>query len=241
MIKVKENVLAIIAVIALILSVMAVVLEVSYQISEIEPSKINGVAWTSDNDGSFSGLDADKLDELDSNQFIRNDKNGKLDGDLEINGDIDIDGNITHGLKTKYYSIPNCAFRPSEQDVEYLVGSYLYNKNPSYLEEHFLAPVYLPDGANIVRFKVYYTSEHELAVGDMALYGSTGVTTLFRYNVSLPGNHDQYDPPAASSDINEIVSNEDSAYWFYLTLDSYDLNVDIYFALVTIEYTITNP
>lgn len=48
---------------------------------------VNGnVVWHAGNDGSGSGLDADKLDGLDSSQFMRRDANTSTSGMIEVNG-----------------------------------------------------------------------------------------------------------------------------------------------------------
>ncbi len=44
----------------------------------ISPSKISGTAWTSTNDGSGSGLDADRLDGLDSSAFLNTSNPGSI-------------------------------------------------------------------------------------------------------------------------------------------------------------------
>lgn len=61
----------------------------------IDPAKISGTAWTSANDGSASGLDADTLDGFSSDQFLRNDQAGTITGNLDVAGNINLSGNIT--------------------------------------------------------------------------------------------------------------------------------------------------
>ena len=61
----------------------------------ISPSKISGTAWTSTNDGSGTGLDADTLDGASSGEFLRNDQSETLAGDLEVVGNITLTGYIT--------------------------------------------------------------------------------------------------------------------------------------------------
>jgi len=52
--------------------------------ADIDPSKILGTAWTATNDGTASGLDADKLDGINSDMFLRNDESGTIAGDLIV-------------------------------------------------------------------------------------------------------------------------------------------------------------
>ena len=49
------------------------------------------IIWHAGNDGSGSGLDADKLDGVDSSQFVRNDRNSNITGNVNVNGNISID------------------------------------------------------------------------------------------------------------------------------------------------------
>jgi hypothetical protein len=53
----------------------------------IDPTKINGTAWTSTNDGAGSGLDADTLDGHDAGWFIQNDNNQVDNADI-ANGSL---------------------------------------------------------------------------------------------------------------------------------------------------------
>jgi hypothetical protein len=48
----------------------------------------DGIIWHSGNDGSGSGLDADKLDNLDSSQFLRSDTNDVVNGQLDFNAKV---------------------------------------------------------------------------------------------------------------------------------------------------------
>jgi len=56
---------------------------------------LGNTIWHSGNDGSGSGLDADKLDGLDSSQFVRSDVSDTLNGDYTVNGDIINNGELT--------------------------------------------------------------------------------------------------------------------------------------------------
>ena len=56
--------------------------------ANINPAKINGTAWTGNNDGPGSELDADTLDGIESGQFLRSDTSDTMNGDLTVNGDI---------------------------------------------------------------------------------------------------------------------------------------------------------
>ena len=58
--------------------------------------------WHEGNDGSGSGLNADKLDDLEASQFLRSDANDTFTGDLDINGTVTVDcGNTTTGLSVR--------------------------------------------------------------------------------------------------------------------------------------------
>lgn len=50
--------------------------------------------WTDANDGSGSGLNADKLDDLDSADFLRSNTNGTLTGSLTVTGNTTVDSNL---------------------------------------------------------------------------------------------------------------------------------------------------
>lgn len=71
----------------------------------IDPTKILGTAWTANNDGSGTNLDADYLDGLTSSQFLRADQSGSLMGSLGIGttspiADLDIAGRFLVNAST---------------------------------------------------------------------------------------------------------------------------------------------
>ena len=55
------------------------------------------ISWHPNNDGSGSGLDADLLDGIDSTQYLRNDQDGTLIGNLTIDGESYFSGNVGIG------------------------------------------------------------------------------------------------------------------------------------------------
>ena len=54
----------------------------------IDASKISGTAWTSTNDGSGTGLDADTVDGIEASEFLRTDVSGTIAGDLTATGNL---------------------------------------------------------------------------------------------------------------------------------------------------------
>lgn len=74
----------------------------------ISPSKILGIAWTANNDGPGSGLNADFLDGFDSLQFLRSDVSGTLNGNLNVNGLIGaLGGGLTSGNSETTFALEN--------------------------------------------------------------------------------------------------------------------------------------
>jgi len=53
------------------------------------------VMWTEDNDGADSGLDADKLDGFQGNQYLRSDVDDTFGGNLTISGNLTVSGTTT--------------------------------------------------------------------------------------------------------------------------------------------------
>jgi len=243
----KEKFIATIAIIALILSVLAIILEVSYQISEIEPSKIKGVAWTSKNDGLTSGLDADRIDNLESDQFLRNDQSGVLDGDLEVNG------SISYQPITKYYTLSAFDFVPKRQDYssEYYLpgggtGFGLRNTNEYFNDQMYFAPVHLPDDATINKLYAQYTKTNENAFLIINFQVDTVDTKSENFanhqlgSYDLPLKNFSFEPSFESDYINHTVDNNNQKYSIWLSLGPFDDRDDVIFYWITIEYTVTN-
>lgn len=186
--------------------------------ADIEPDKIIGTAWTADNDGSGSDLDADTVDGINGSQFARNDI-----------------------VETRYYTIPACGFRPKDQESAYshlTYGTTLRNMDPAFESQSFFAPVYLPHGAQITKMTVRYRTTDNLATGTIYLYKhgetlSTIVTSSIPYYSGLSTNHE--------ISISETVDNNNQAYYIRLDLDPVDEDEDIWLEWVCITYTVTNP
>lgn len=70
-----------------------------------------GTAWHSGNDGSGSGLDADKVDGLQASQFLRSDTSDTMNGSLTVNGSITASSDVTafsdERLKSDIVTIPD--------------------------------------------------------------------------------------------------------------------------------------
>jgi len=240
----KEKILMVIAVVSLILSITAVALEVRYNITQIEPSKIVGTAWTSTNDGSKSGLDADNLDSLDSSQLLRNDVPGTINGDLYVNGII------SYNSVTRYCTIPASSFVRVGGGEEYVnAGSMLTNQDPIFLGIDFEAPLNLPDGAKVNKIIFYYFHNDPLAEMHVNVY-SAGVSVHYPIvETSLPKNSN-YDSKFGlpyseqrtyEKEVNITIDNNRNAYYVSLSLDPNDSGFDLMFSWVCFECTITNP
>ena len=67
---------------------------------------VGGGMWSSYNDGSGSGLDADTLDGIQGSQFLRGDSNDTLTANIEARGDFvgSVDGYRDHGVYGNYDS-----------------------------------------------------------------------------------------------------------------------------------------
>lgn len=245
----NENILKALVVISLILSITAVALEVRDEFSLIEPSKIKGpldpskiegTAWTSSNDGSGSGLDSDMLDGTDSSQFLRNDISGTIKGDLYVNG------SITHPPQYRYLTIPAASFLPISQDTKYgHFGTFLYTNSPFQTQHIFYAPIQLPDGAKITKLRVAYTKDDPLASLNLQLREHTYEPNLYSgqyelYTVDLPMIADFGTQPFESENLSIDVSNYASAYTIYINMMANDEVGDVIFNWVTIEYVVTN-
>jgi len=230
----KEKILMAIAIVSLILSITAVTLGVRYNTTQIEPSKIKGVAWTSENDGSNSGLDTDTIDGLESSQFLRNDESGKLKGDLYV------EGNISYQAVTKNYKIPFCSFSSSQVDNTNSDSSLKYPN--TILGEHyfFRAPINLPNGSIMKKITILYYNNDPMATAECSIYrigtdGSWGLVTIQLKNNS------------AISTISRTldrrpyyqIDNENNCYIASLSLRSWEPSADIRFVWLDIEYTVT--
>ena len=182
--------------------------------AEIDPSKILGTAWTAENDGSDSGLDADTLDGINSNNFVR--------ADIE---------------KTGYFTIPYCGFIPRTSEVQYsLFGRVLTNTDPTFAYHYFYAPVYLPDGAEVIKITVRYEKYDDDAYGSVTLSKGAETSNTQLVNIILPHStaFTNY-----STDVTGVKITQDMPYRIAVQLDPDDSDLDIRLAWVCIEYTYT--
>jgi len=191
--------------------------------ADIDPSKINGTAWTAGNDGSSSGLDADTLDGIDSSQFLRNDMSGAISGDLSWQ------------TKTSYISISPAAFRPSRDGYDFMCnGITLRNIDSS--SDKYYAPLELPHGSRITNM-TWYWYDSSSADGSLWIYRSDFDTTLHPIGSCISsgssGDGSSYD----NSVSQPWIDNSQYHYWLSLTLE----DSDIYCYGVVIEYTFTEP
>jgi hypothetical protein len=201
--------------------------------ADIDPSKILGISWTGSNDGSGSGLDSDTIDGVDSDQFLRNDESGN------INGDLDVTGSITHQPETKYYTIPSCAFNGVRHDTPYVIsGITLYNTDPAFGSHLYYAPVNLPDGADLNKITIRYTRYNADAHLEIAFMKQSDTDSDIAYE-SLPqtefAEFENYE-----IDITETVSNQNTAYWMYLSLKTHASSLVVGMKWICIEYTVTS-
>lgn len=200
--------------------------------ASISPDKISGTAWTSTNDGSGSGLDADTVDGLNSTQFLRNDTSGTLLGNLAVNG------SITHQTETRYYTVPFSAFRGATHDTPYrYYVSALANSDAAFVGHKYYAPVNLPDGATITRMTVRYHKPDAAATVEIYLENLGTARGIMAF-ASLPQTTDFTDNEITVS--GTVVSNN-NAYWLVTYLDPNDSDFDAQLAWVSITYTITKP
>ena len=182
--------------------------------AEIDPSKIQGTAWTAENDGSGSGLDADALDGIDSNNFVR--------GDIE---------------KTGYFTIPFCGFIPYDSDTPYsLVFRVLRNTDPAFASHYYYAPVYLPDGAKVTKIAVRYERDDGAASGLVYLSegGESSNTLLVTIDLPYTTSFQNY-----STNVAGVTIRQNMPYRIALSLNPNDSSYDVQIAWVCIEYTYT--
>jgi uncharacterized membrane protein len=195
--------------------------------ADVNPDKIYGTAWTGENDGSSSGLDADKLDDIDSSQFLRNDMSGTISGDLSVDGDL------TWQTKTSYISISPAAFRPARDWYEFMCnGISLRNIDGS--SDTYYAPLELPHGSKITNI-TWYWYDSSSADGSLWIYRSDFDTTLHPigscFSSGSSGDGSSYD----NSVSQPWIDNSQYHYWLSVSLE----DSDIYCYGAAIEYTFT--
>lgn len=202
--------------------------------ANIDPGKISGTAWTSTNDGTGSGLDADTLDGLEGSQFLRNDTSGIISGDLTVNG------SITHRAENRYYTIPFCAFVGSQHDTEYSFdpSAGLQNIDPAFSPQYYWAPVNLPDGATITKLIICYRMPDIAADLRVSLEnGRSGAySEVISIDLSAAADWVIYEEP-----ITETVRANNNGYWVRVLLEPNDDFSDVQLYFVSIAYTVTRP
>lgn len=196
--------------------------------ADIDPSKIDGIAWTSENDGSGSGLDADMFDGLHESQFLRSDISGAINGDLTINGEL------TWQTKTSYMSISTAAFVPNEDGYDYYNnGCYICNMDDN--SDSYCAPVQLPHGATVTNMTFYWEDSSSSYNGLLSLSKRPPLSAIQNmasvYSSGNSGKGSSYDDTIEHA----VIDNSHNCY--YLGLHLYDSNIKCYG--VIIEYTFT--
>lgn len=198
--------------------------------ADIDPSKIDGTAWTSENDGYDSGLDADMLDGIQESQFIRSDTSGSINGDFTVNGDL------TWQNKTSYISISTAAFVPREDGYDYYNnGAYIQNIDGN--SDDYYAPVQLPHGATVTNMTFYwedYSSSYNGLISMAKRPPLSAIQTMASvYSSGNSGKGISYDDTIEYA----VIDNYHNCY--YMGLHIYDSNIKCYG--VIIEYTFTEP
>ena len=176
-----------------------------------------------------SGLDADMLDGLRGNQFLRSDTSSTINGDLAVNGEL------TWQTKTSYISISPAAFRPHVDGYDFINdGARLRNIDGS--SDVYLASVELPHGVKITNITWYWYdssgSDGSLFMHRSDFDGVAGsIASCFSSGSS--GDGSSYDNSVAGGSID----NSQYHYWLSVGLD----DISIYCYGVVIEYTFTEP
>jgi len=198
--------------------------------ADISPSKIAGTAWTSNNDGSGSGLDADTLDTIDSTQFLRNDQSGTLDGNLTV------DSILYSSTRTHYYSVSGRNFHPIG-----LVDFNIDGCGSFYLLEptgEAYASVHLPDGATVTSVIGYFRDTNSDYDIDITLQKNLLDACGFSVMAYLSGNSDtEYYSVASSGVTGNPINNELYAYSLKIECDKWQSDVAL--KGIAIEYTIS--
>jgi hypothetical protein len=195
----------------------------------IAPSKILGTAWTQNNDGADSGLDADTLDTIEGSQFLRNDQSGTLDGDLTV------DSIQYSSPRTHYYTVGAKHFKPKGL-VDYNIGGcgafYLLESTGA-----AYAPVFLPDGAIITSVTGFFrdtSDEYDITVNlQRDFLDSCGYSGMAYFT----GNSDTgYYNVTYSSIIGNPIDNQKHSYSISIYCEKWDSNIAFKGAII--EYTI---
>ena len=184
--------------------------------ADIDPSKILGTAWTAANDGSGSGLDADTIDGIEGNQFLRNDASGSLIGDLIVDGTVTVDSVTYSSSRTHYFVVGGEGFIPGDDDIVYqntygMGGAFIKTGSSGALS----ASVHLPHGAEVTAFKVFF---YDNSANDVSV-------TLQRLN--LDGGSYSSLAGVSSSGVSEYGSQIDDSI-SYSTIDNTAYSYHVY-------------
>jgi len=162
--------------------------------------------------------------------------------DLLINGDLEVKGSIYYGTKTDYISISPSAFNPGSNTYTYYMGSYYLSKSYGYTTtQNWYAPVYLPDGAVVTEFKVWYfdyTSQADMTFRlQRATIASSGVDMA---SVATSGNAGN--GVGTDTSINyATVNNGSYVYYLFMQFPAVDIGDYLSFSGARIKYTTTGP
>ena len=161
--------------------------------------------------------------------------------DLLINGSLEVKGSIYNG-KTGYVSVSPCAFNPSDDTYKFFMISYdLYKDYGQTSAQNWWAPVYLPNGAVVTEFKVWYfdyTSEANLTVKLIrAQLGTSGVEMAAVTTSGSAGVGDGTDTSISYA----TVDNSYYVYYIMIQFPAVDTSSYITFRGARIKYTTTGP
>lgn len=161
--------------------------------------------------------------------------------DLLINGDLEVKGSIYNG-KTGYVSISPSAFNPGSSTYTYSMGSYYLYKGYGYAStQYWYAPVYLPDGAVVTEFKVWYfdyTLQADMTFKlERATIASSGVDMASVTTSGSAGNGNGTDTSIDYATVN----NSYYVYYLFMMFPAVDIGDYLSFSGARIKYTTTGP
>jgi hypothetical protein len=183
----------------------------------LSPAKVAGTAWTSQNDGAGSGLDADLFDGLQAAAFAPAGHNHdtayvNATGDV-MSGNLTVPKVIYSVPRTHYLSLGSEAFR-SEGDEPFVNG---YGCGGAYISSAISAgmsaDIHLPQGATLTRFEAFFydnsSSDASITLGVQFL-NSCGYSNIAQITTS--GQADAYRSLSTSSISIPVVDNRTLSY-----------------------------
>lgn len=145
---------------------------------------------------------------------------------------------------TRYYALSPADFVPSADTTLYFLdasGDPYVGPNSTTVQQIWVAPVHLPQGAVVTSVSAWWFRDDALATGTARLQRVTSVGAVAEMaNVdsdSSSGNHTVTD----SSILNATIDNGTYSYRFRLAIDPNNSGVDCKLFGMTISYTITAP